>query len=345
MTNAPSTSDLYKVVNNLRPYRQILTIANSLDAGNTVLLILTLLIWRIDAYNMSLIDLGLYILHITHLLAAPALVVLLFNTINFYYINLVAILYSFCAVGDIIAFIWRAVRLSHMADGATGRWLETTVMVLALTGAIISTITTVFVILFARGLRINYNQYTVLLANSMNSALPTSAVVVSFRQSLSLFKTRTRLRSVIAIDFFLYVVSIILRCLFYYGVGLWFMPYLQLPHLFLFLWIVELAGSDETKLSINSGGSDASMSRLFALIVFIVSVLLGLVDGTVVVTTLVELLGVLGQQTILETIIGSLVFVLSLLLIVYDIWVIQATSQLASELRRFASLKIIRKNQ
>lgn len=318
-----SSVDLYRTVVNLWGHRYALIVLGALDAGVSMLLLITFVIWRIAAYDIPLIDLLLYLWQVVRILTAPGMVALMFDCVNFYYINMVVIFFSFSAIGDMVVFIARSVRLAAMSSGELGRWLQTTTMVLSLIGALLSVAITICLILFLRGLKVNYNAYVLTLGN------------VSFRQPLGLFKARQRLRGLFALDLFIYIAVLLLRTLFYYGSGLWFTPYLQLPHLFLFLWVMVLSGSDEHKMPITDGGSDASTSVWLAKLTLITTSVLTLIDFSLVWATLVELLGVLGNQTIIELMAGSVVFVLCGALVAYDVWLLYCLARLSSALQQW----------
>jgi hypothetical protein len=320
---AITSIDLYRTVTNLWGHRYVLMVFGALDAGVTILLLITFIIWRIEAYQIPLVDLLLYLWQVVRILTAPALVALLFDTVNFYYINIVTVLCSFSAIGDMVVFIWRAIRLAAMSSGELGRWLQTTTMLLSLIGALLCISMTICLILFSRGLKLNYNAYVLTLAD------------MSFRQPLALFKARQRLRGLLALDLFLYIFVLLLRAVFYYNTGLWFTPYLQLPHMFLFLWVMVLSGSDERKTPLTEGGSDASTSLWLTTITLLTTAVLAIVDFSLVWATLVELLGVLGKQTIVELVAGSVVFVLCVALVAYDIVLLYGLARLSRALRQW----------
>lgn len=309
MPKGPSTkTTLYNNHRNLSTSYFILLLAIVLDVLLTAILVTTLFVWRMDAYAVSVVDISIYLWHVAHLLAAPGSVALVFGLVNFYYWNIICVLYSFCALGDAVAIIWRAVRISYLESGDLGLWLQTLTLTLAILLFLVSTTATVVAILLTRGLKVNYQVYVQWVRdNDRSITLP----------SVKLFSLRSAIRALTSIDLILYCASIIVRAVFYYGVGYWFMPYLQLGHAFLFLWLMALVGSDEYKLG-NITPSDASLSNKFVLLVTTTVLVLLVVDVAVLTTGILELTGSVGDITIVELVAGTVTLVLTSLLIMYD---------------------------
>jgi hypothetical protein len=350
--------DIYNSVKDLRFFRIPMYALVLVDLFATIVLALVTIRWSTSVdLNIPLLYLFLLLLQIPHLFTSPGLLAIIFDSRNFYFINMITVIFGLAWVANFISLVWRSVCLGYEGSLTCptldpGRWLAWTVWGLVFVLFITSLVTFILLIFYIRGLKRNLiMEYDVLErqrvtqqtiesiaslqydGNNMSQQFDQHAI--SFRQSPDLYFARTRVRTLAGIDMFIYLTATLLRIIFLYGVGFWYVPYMQVLHLFLWIWMLDIGGSIDYKTPIYLGGTDASNSDLLVQITFYAFIFATIADTAALLLCAWDVIIVtLSVFTILEIVFGYLILFSFIGLLLYDIYSIYSLSTVVDQLSR-----------
>lgn len=348
--------DIYNSVKDLRLLRIPMYVLTLVDLFATVLLVIVTIRWTTAPdLNIPLLYLFLLLLQIPHLFTSPAMLAVIFDSRNFYFINMVAVIVGIAWAANAIGLVWRSVCLAYEGSltcpiVAPGRWLAWTVWGLVFILFVTSIALFVVLVLYIRGLKRNLVMEFDVLSRQRDQQQTLGALqsttstteydprhTISFRQSPELYFARSRIRALAGIDMFIYALATLLRIAFLYGVGFWYAPYLQATHLFLWLWQLDIGGSLDFKTPISLGGTDASQSELFVQVTFYTFVFAIVADSAALLLCAWDVVVVtLSVFTLLEVIFGHIILLLYLGLVLYDIYSLYSLSSLLDSVARLA---------
>lgn len=311
------------------------------DFASIVSMVFTLYLWNSSLYDIPTMYLFLYLFNIMHVLLAPGLFALLCDSINFYFINMIAIIAGVSTFFNFIAVVWRAVCFDNPGFGICpmiplhGVWLIKTTIALEVILFFSASVSFVCLIFYIRAMKYVYNMRIQLqqqqAATIIQTIMPQNFL---FRQDSDLFKARIQLRGLQFVDFLLFSIIVLLRIIFFYNIGFWYSPYFQVCHIFVWLWILELSGSVDQKNPLSHGGSDASKSDTLAFVTFNIFIYIIIADFANMILMMVDLFSSFLSFTIVEVIVGWILLGMYVGLVFYDALAIFSLSNLTTALSR-----------
>ena len=344
--NLPKQEDIWVIKKNLMWWRLPLYAICLVDFLTTLMLIFTIFRWNSFDFEIPTAYLLLYLFHVPHLFTSAAVVAaIIYGSINRYFLNITCILIGFAATGDFIVIIWRGICLANPGSSIacpilpTGLWLAWAVEASEIVLFVAMVIGFLCIVMYTRGMIVNIDEYYN-VARKLQTETTNDTAKVSFQQPQDVFQARIRLRQLVAFDFFLLIGQVILRLLFFYSVGFWWAPFLATPHIFLWLWNMELAGSDEWKVPVYMGGTDASTSDELALITQYFYSYLMFGDTALFVLLMFDLVNFYFSYGVLENVMAVLVALSVVGLFIYDVIVYFRLNVLVNWLGKYRSAKI-----
>ena len=300
-----------------------------------LLYLATLMRWNSPDLNIPTLYLLLYLFQAVHCLSPFALITVLFDSINFFMMGVVAVIYGVALFLDVISFIWRAVCLAYEGSLtcpslSPGRWLAGITLGANVVFVLIDLLALVCLIMYIRRLKVAQIEYLGAVMSSQFAMA--SATIRFFTQRLSLINVRSMIRGLLMLDLYLLIFTWLLRLIEFYGAGTWWwIVYLQVPHLWYWVWLAEVAGSVEAKLYIATGGSDASQSEGLTTLTFWCFLLSTLLDGAVLFFTIWDSITTFFVANLLEDIGAWFLIGFAVLMVAFDIVVVVILARLLHE--------------
>lgn len=340
----PQQSDVYTTPINTLLWRLPLYAIAAVDFFTSVLFVIVFFVWIQPGFGIPEVFLFLFLFQVPHLFLAAGLLGVLYDTINFFYINMIAVIAGITLIGDFIALVWRSVCLANPGIlGCTllpaGKWLEWMVWALVVVFMADSFIALGALVIYIRLMKRNIQDYFRRL-EEYKLANPSFNAKAQFQQSLPVYNARSVLRGLGGLDFVTYAFIIIIRVALFFGLGYWFSPFLQVLHTFIWTWTLEIGGSPEIKTPLSAGGSDASTSEPLILFTFYTTLVAIFADITVLVLTCIETGMDFFGTTILATSFAFILIFLNIVLLAYDIAALTSLNSLSSIIAKFVSQKL-----